>query len=113
MFSVSGMNMNSAGYEVFEVLIGQSFRCAEGQSVLRAMEAQRKRCIPVGCRGGGCGLCKVHVLHGNYRRGRMSCHHVPPELESQGLALACQVFPQSDLSIECLRPNSEGDKNNR
>jgi len=43
----------------------------------------------------------------------MSCHHVPPELESQGLALACQVFPQSDLSIECLRPNSEGDKNNR
>lgn len=105
--------MNSAGYEVCEVLSGQSFRCAEGQSVLQAMEAQGKRCVPVGCRGGGCGLCKVRVLGGDYRRGRMSCHHVPPELASQGLALACQVFPQSDLSIECLRRNGEGDKNNK
>ncbi len=105
--------MNSAGYEVCEVLSGQSFRCAEGQSVLRAMEAQGKRCIPVGCRGGGCGLCRVRVLSGAYRSGRMSCHHVPPGLASQGLALACQVFPQSDLSIECLRRNGEGDKNNK
>lgn len=107
------MNLNSAGYEVCEVLSGQSFRCAEGQSVLQAMEAQGKRCVPVGCRGGGCGLCKVRVLGGDYRRGRMSCRHVPPELASQGLALACQVFPQSDLSIECLRRNGEGDKNNK
>jgi ferredoxin len=105
--------MNSAGYEVCEVLSGQSFRCAEGQSVLQAMEAQGKRCVPVGCRGGGCGLCKVRVLDGHYRRGRMSCHHVPPEMAGQGLALACQVFPQSDLSIECLRRNGEANKTTR
>ena len=105
--------MNSSSYEVREALSGQSFRCAEGQSVLHAMEAQGKRCVPVGCRGGGCGLCKVRVLGGDYRRGRMSCHHVPPELASQGLALACQVFPQSDLSIECLRRGGEDNKNNQ
>lgn len=103
MFSVSGMNMNSAGYEVFEVLSGQSFRCAEGQSVLRAMEAQGKRCIPVGCRGGGCGLCRVRVLSGAYRSGRMSRGHVPAKAAAEGLALACQVFPQTDLTIEYFR----------
>lgn len=105
--------MNSSSYEVREALSGQSFRCAEGQSVLHAMEAQGKRCVPVGCRGGGCGLCKVRVLSGDYRRGRMSCQHVPPEAASQGLALACQLFPQSDLSIECLRRKGEGDHNNK
>ncbi len=105
--------MNSASYEVQEVLSGQRFPCAEGQSVLQAMEQQGKRCVPVGCRGGGCGLCKVRVLSGSYQRGQMSCKHVPDEAASQGVALACQVFPRSDLNIECLRQAGVGNHNNK
>lgn len=95
--------MNHAGYEIRETVSGQTFRCLPGQSVLRAMEQQGKRCVPVGCRGGGCGLCKVRVLSGDYQCGRMSCSQVPPEAAKQGLALACQLYPRADLYIECLR----------
>ncbi len=105
--------MNHAGYEIRETVSGQTFRCLPGQSVLRAMEQQGKRCVPVGCRGGGCGLCKVRVLSGTYQCHKMSCSHVPPEAAKQGLALACQLFPQSDLSIECLRRQGPGDHNNK
>ena len=46
--------MNRAGYEIRETVSGQTFRCLPDQSVLSAMEQQGKRCVPVGCRGGGC-----------------------------------------------------------
>ncbi|ENY77171.1 TPA: 2Fe-2S iron-sulfur cluster binding domain-containing protein [Pseudomonas aeruginosa] len=92
-----------SSYEVRERISGQVFRCLPEQSVLRAMEEQGKRCVPVGCRGGGCGLCKVRVLSGDYQCGRMSCSQVPPEAAKQGLALACQLYPRADLYIECLR----------
>lgn len=80
--------------------MGESFVCQPQQSVLRAMEAQNKHCLPVGCRGGGCGLCKVRVLTGDYECGRMSCKHVPVEAREQGYALACRLFARSDLCIE-------------
>ena len=60
--------MNHAGYEIRETLSGQTFRCLPDQSVLSAMEQQGKRCVPVGCRGGGCGLCKVRVMAGEVAR---------------------------------------------
>lgn len=105
--------MDNLGYEVREVLSGQVFRCRPEQSLLRAMEAAGKRCVPVGCRSGGCGLCKVRVHSGDYRRGRMSCCHVPPEAAAQGLALACQVFPDSDLAIETLHRGCAGQTDNK
>lgn len=105
--------MDSASFQVHERSSGQSFRCRSDQAVLRAMEEQGKRCVPVGCRGGGCGLCKVQVLSGDYHCGRMSCAHVPPAAAQQGLALACQLYPQADLIIECLPPQGEGRPNNK
>lgn len=105
--------MNTSGFEIREIVSGQSFRCMPSQSVLNAMEQQAKRCVPVGCRGGGCGLCKVRILSGTYQCRKMSCRHISPEAAEQGLALACQLFPQTDLSIECLRRQGPGDYNNK
>ncbi|KJS30190.1 MAG: ferredoxin [Pseudomonas sp. CO183] len=105
--------MSNASYEIQEIISGQSFSCLPGQSVLRAMEAQGMHCLPVGCRGGGCGLCKVQVLSGDYRRGRMSCKHISSETVVQGLALACQVFPLSDLTIVSLRQLYEDKPDNK
>ncbi|SBW84736.1 Ferredoxin [Pseudomonas veronii 1YdBTEX2] len=105
--------MDGLDYEVREVLSGQVFRCGHGQSLLRAMEAAGKRCVPVGCRNGGCGLCKVQVHSGDYHRGRMSCSHVLPEAAALGLALACQVFPNSDLVIETLNRGCAGQTDNK
>lgn len=105
--------MTDVVYQIREIGSGQSFQCSAGQSVLKAMEQQGKRCVPVGCRGGGCGLCKVRILSGKYQCAKMSCRHVPPEAAMQGLALACQLFPQADLSIECLRRPGQDDHNNK
>ena len=54
------------------------FPCGPGDPVLSAMERQGLELIPVGCRGGGCGACKIRVLSGNYRCGPMSAAQVSP-----------------------------------
>ena len=86
-------------FRITETASGKSFACADQQNVLAAMEQQYQRCIPVGCRGGGCGLCKVQVLSGEFDCGRMSRRHVNAIDREQGLVLACRLFPRSDLAI--------------
>jgi ferredoxin len=81
---------------------GQGFRCNGGQSVLEGMMARGRSAIAVGCRGGGCGVCKVRVIDGRYRTGIMSAACVTPEEREQGVALACKLFPESDVSLEVL-----------
>ncbi|MBV2132587.1 2Fe-2S iron-sulfur cluster binding domain-containing protein [Pseudomonas sp. MAP12] len=89
-----------SSYEVREQLSGQIFHGHPDQSVLRAMENQGIRCVPVGCRGGGCGVCLVQVVSGEFECGRMSYRHVSTEAHAQGWVLACQLYPRSDLVIE-------------
>ena len=89
----------------FEVLIddsGERFRCPEGESVLRAMEQLNRRGIPVGCRGGGCGVCKVKVTHGRYAVQKQSRAHVSHEDEAAGYVLACKLLPQTDLALQVV-----------
>ncbi|WP_156842885.1 2Fe-2S iron-sulfur cluster-binding protein [Novosphingobium aquimarinum] len=79
---------------------GDPVCCREGENLLAAVRASRNpdRIIS-GCRGGGCGICKVQVRHGNYRCGSMSRAHVSVEEQSDGFALACQLWPLSDMSV--------------
>ena len=89
----------------FEVRIentGESFRCGEGQNVLKAMEQLCRKGIPVGCRNGGCGVCKVRVTGGRYSAQKMSRSCVTVEEEAQGVALACRIFPASDLDVNVV-----------
>jgi hypothetical protein len=47
----------------------------------------------VGCRGGGCGVCRVRVLDGAYTTLRMSRQaHVEAD-EAAGVVLACRIVP--------------------
>ena len=91
----------------FEVLIedtGEVYRCAETRSLLEGMEALGKKGIPVGCRGGGCGVCRVRVWSGQFRSKAMSKAHINEEDLRQGVVLACRVFPQSDMEISPEEP---------
>lgn len=83
---------------------GESYRCADTRSVLEGMEALGKKGIPVGCRGGGCGVCKVHIVSGSYAKRAMSRDHVSEAEEACGVVLACRVKPTSDLGLEVLGP---------
>lgn len=95
-------------YRITEQATGESFSCQAGQSVLKAMEQAGRKCVPVGCRGGGCGFCKIQVRVGEYECGKMSRVHVPPEAVAKGEVLACRIYPQTDLIIECLPQPAAG-----
>lgn len=78
---------------------GITFPCGRDEYVLGAM--RRARAFPAlwGCRGGGCGVCKVRVLSGRVRRESMSREHVSEAEAALGYALACRMKPESDLEI--------------
>lgn len=79
-----------------------SFPCAEDTNVLRAMECLGRRGIPVGCRGGGCGVCKVRVVEGRYRTEKMSRNCVSEAEEADGYALSCKLYAHEDLRLQVV-----------
>lgn len=78
---------------------GVSFSCRSDETVLGAMHAQGRGVIPIGCRGGGCGICKVEVVEGTYVTGKMSRAKVSEAEQARGIVLACRLSPQSDLRL--------------
>ena len=76
----------------------QAYFSHAGQSVLDAMVG-RPSAVEVGCRSGGCGVCRVEVLSGSFERGEMSAEQISAECRSRGILLACRVFPNSDLHL--------------
>lgn len=79
---------------------GARFPCGEDESVLEAMK--KAGCGPIlyGCFGGGCGVCKMRVLSGDYRVfKRMSRAHVSEWEEDEGIALICCIKPRENLKI--------------
>jgi len=76
------------------------FEAGADVSVLVAMERAGQALIPVGCRGGGCGKCRIRILQGEYFSKRMSRAWVSPEQEAEGTVLACRVYARGDLTIE-------------
>lgn len=87
--------------------------CPRGTSVLRAMVAAGLRHLPVGCRSGGCGVCRVRVEHGEYTLGRMSATQVDADAADRGIALACRLFPTTDLRITTIGHRPAGDSSTR
>lgn len=85
----------------FSIRIGDTrpFACSSGESVLAAMQRQGVGGVTLGCRAGGCGVCRVRVTAGGYRIGPVSRAHLSEEDQENGFALACRLFPQADLCI--------------
>lgn len=81
---------------------GETYPCREDRSLLEGMESLRRKGIPVGCRNGGCGVCKVQVLEGTYVSRVMSRDHVSAEDEAEGRVLACRVKPTSDIRLSVI-----------
>ena len=89
----------------FQVTIdstGEVFRCAEDVHVLAAMEQACCHGIPVGCRNGGCGACKVRVTGGSYETRKMNRAVLSAADEADGCVLACKTYPRSDMAVHVL-----------
>lgn len=81
--------------------------CRPGERVLVALERAQgfgqlsnlPRRLPVGCRRGGCGICRARVLEGTYQTLPMSRAHISAEDAGNGFVLACAISPLSDLTL--------------
>ncbi|MFA5119665.1 2Fe-2S iron-sulfur cluster-binding protein [Zavarzinia sp.] len=81
---------------------GESFACDDSQSVLDGMVRLGRRGIPAGCRGGGCGVCKIEVLRGSFEAEVMSRQHVSEADREANRVLACRIRPQGDLEVRVI-----------
>ncbi|MBV2133336.1 2Fe-2S iron-sulfur cluster binding domain-containing protein [Pseudomonas sp. MAP12] len=80
-----------------------NYLCRENETLLRGMLRLGCKGIPVGCLGGGCGVCKIKILKGTVRKlGPMSRAHITVEEEKNGCCLACKVAPVESVEIEVL-----------
>ena len=84
---------------------GQQFEysCASNVTPLRAARDQFIP-IPTGCQQGGCGMCKVKVLDGQYAQELVRSHDAlsNEELDNE-YALACCMTPKSNLEIITIK----------
>ena len=85
--------VDAAGAVVAEVPV------RAGASLLHAFVGRVGSPIQVGCRGGGCGVCRVQVLAGPYEGRRMSRRFVSEADQQAGLALACRTTAMGDLTV--------------
>ena len=77
----------------------QTFSAREDVNLLVCMERANQSHVLVGCRGGGCGECRIQVLDGDYESKKMSKAHIRPGEPEQGIVLACRIFARTDLTI--------------
>ena len=88
-------------YEIKDAESGMTYIGRDDESIFRAMHKSGRSIFKGGCEGGGCGICKVKILEGEYVAfKKMSRRHVTEEEESQGIVLACCVKPSSNILLE-------------
>lgn len=80
---------------------GERYSCSMEESLLAGMARLGRRGIPAGCLNGGCGVCKVRVVHGEVQKlGPVSRAHVSVDEEQAGYSLACRIAPRGDVELE-------------
>lgn len=78
------------------------YLCSSNESILHALARQGIKGLPVGCRGGACGVCKVKILSGSYISKKMSRSQISESEQSRNVVLACRVLPTSDMTIDVI-----------
>ena len=82
---------------------GETYYCVSTENLLQGMARIGRRCIPVGCVNGGCGVCKVVIIKGDVRKcGSVSRAHISEREELQGIVLACRAMPMSAIELEVI-----------
>jgi len=84
--------------------VGDAVPCSPAETVLTAILGSGAT-VTFGCRGGGCGTCKMRVISGHIDHGRYSVAVLPEEEKTSGWFLSCQARALSDLTIELTAAN--------
>ncbi|WP_044415129.1 2Fe-2S iron-sulfur cluster binding domain-containing protein [Halarcobacter anaerophilus] len=75
--------------------------CHEDKSLMDGLNVY-ENLVPKGCHNGACGVCKIHILNGEYSKSKMNRRYISQEDEDRNIVLACKVFPKTDMEIEFL-----------
>ena len=78
--------------------------CGLDETVLAAI-LRSGASVMFGCRGGGCGTCKMRLVSGQLDHGRCSAAVLPEEEKDSGWFLSCQARPLSDLTVDLTAAN--------
>lgn len=101
--SIEAAPASDKRYRVKLTQTNEVYECLPCENMLQGMARLGRRGIPIGCLNGGCGICKVAVVAGEWEKtGLMSRAHVSEEEEARGIVLACRAAPCSDVEIEVL-----------
>ena len=74
----------------------------DGDNIVKAVARQIPNHPMNGCRGGGCGICRIRIIKGNYRIERMSLTHITSQDIANGELLACKVYPRGNMELKYL-----------
>ena len=96
--------MSDVRYRIALSPVGDTVTCGPGESVLTAILRSGAR-VMLGCRGGGCGTCKMRLISGEVDHGRCSVDVLPREERESGWFLSCQARALSDLEVELTEAN--------
>lgn len=89
--------------EKFKIFVENENICIDlqpGEHIVKAMGKVNHEHDMNGCCGGGCGICRIRVLEGEFTTKKMSARQVSEEDKQNGYYLGCRVFPTSDMRIE-------------
>jgi len=85
---------------------GLQVNAAEAETVLKALSRAGLK-YRVGCKRGGCGICKVQLVLGEVRYERPVAESVLSDDERvEGICLSCRAVPITNIAIEL----QEGDR---
>ena len=85
---------------------GLQVNAAEAETVLKALSRAGLQ-YRIGCKRGGCGICKVQLVLGEVRYERAIAESVLSDDERvEGICLSCRAVPITNIAIEL----QEGDR---
>jgi ferredoxin len=89
--------------EMFKITFhSESFLCPETMSIIEAAKVQNAK-VPYGCIGGGCGICKMKVVEGQYKLDQEAKNALTEEEQKNGYVFLCKTYPLSDIQLEWIR----------
>ncbi len=84
--------------------VGDALPCSPDETLLAAIQRSGAS-VFFGCRGGGCGTCKMRVTSGRVEHGRCSAAVLTAEEKEAGWVLSCQACARSDLTVALTEAN--------
>lgn len=87
----------------------KSHTCSEKKHLMDGLYVCEEL-VPKACHNGACGLCKIKVHSGDFKKLKMNRKHISQEEENDNVLLGCKVFPKSDMEIEFIKKEKSKEK---